>query len=307
MERNESRGGPPQSMERGGSRPTTHAESGISGDAYQRGRQTKSLGDTSIADSTATDTKGVAAKIWQTYGGRHWQRYRSHLTLGLWLKFKDPQVESEYVESIKPTYRFRNPITGIYLAIVIIVIWTTFSSLMMREILAINDYIWKIIFDVCNAVSLCLIILLGCSNSIPCMKKHPEASCYLCTFPFYLLWILWLIAVLIDGDIRREELQNSVLSVFSAIQFKFWSDTAILVILFLLFAIYDQLMNTRLVTPSDGHHTHTHPPLRTHRTYLVFHMHVLSLLLYVASRIFTMYTFTDLGTREIVPTIVLTG
>lgn len=88
-----------------------------------------------------------------------------------------------------------------------------------------------------------------------------------------------------DASIRRDELAHSSLNVFAAIQFKLWTDTTILLILFTLLAIYDLFLNTR--------------------TLWVSWIHILAFILYLISRIQTIFNFSEIQTKKVIPTVAL--
>eukprot|EP01054_Gregarina_sp_Poly1_P008926 Gregarina_sp_Poly_1__8925@NODE_53_length_17536_cov_99_000057_g45_i0_p3_GENE_NODE_53_length_17536_cov_99_000057_g45_i0NODE_53_length_17536_cov_99_000057_g45_i0_p3_ORF_typecomplete_len756_score94_71PDEase_I/PF00233_19/8_8e66HD/PF01966_22/1_4e04HD/PF01966_22/0_036DUF1053/PF06327_14/0_098DUF1053/PF06327_14/4_7e037TMRDISM_7TM/PF07695_11/167TMRDISM_7TM/PF07695_11/18_NODE_53_length_17536_cov_99_000057_g45_i063408607 len=240
--------------------------------------------DASVPPSESSNFRGVDQKLWKELGAKSHKKYKEDLMIGWWLAFRNHNLENEYAAYVRESYRFRNTFAGVFVSLIIIVVWALFSALMWNKTLYITRRKWAILYDVLHAIALACSLLLAFGNSYGFIRRHPEGWFYILTFPLYCFWICWVILVLSDSIINRIEVFGG-LDIMTAMQYKFWTDTTLLVILFLLCTLYDQLMNTR--------------------TKFVIWLHSLAAVLYLVSRLLLIFSYVDMYTQEIVPSVVI--
>eukprot|EP01053_Blabericola_migrator_P011231 Blabericola_migrator_1__11230@NODE_65_length_15685_cov_31_404533_g58_i0_p1_GENE_NODE_65_length_15685_cov_31_404533_g58_i0NODE_65_length_15685_cov_31_404533_g58_i0_p1_ORF_typecomplete_len938_score126_04PDEase_I/PF00233_19/9e65HD/PF01966_22/0_036AA_permease/PF00324_21/0_052DUF1053/PF06327_14/0_055DUF1053/PF06327_14/4_9e03Otopetrin/PF03189_13/0_43Otopetrin/PF03189_13/3_9e03_NODE_65_length_15685_cov_31_404533_g58_i01126114074 len=248
-----------------------------------RSETNKSLQDKGLRESESSTT--VSRAMWEEVGTRTSQRYKRDLYRKLWLDFRDPELENAYGAHVRATFKARNAFAGAWTGFMVLILWISFSVLMHTGVLYLPRTGLAWVYDATNAVSLCCCLLLLVSRCFRSLRREGEIWFYCLSFAVFTMWMVWIGVVLAVSKHNGDN--NSLSRILSRLQFKFWTDTAALIVLFMICTLYDQLMATR--------------------TKFVLWLHVTAAALYALSRALTIPTFGQFGDLKIRATIIIIG
>eukprot|EP01053_Blabericola_migrator_P011236 Blabericola_migrator_1__11235@NODE_65_length_15685_cov_31_404533_g58_i0_p2_GENE_NODE_65_length_15685_cov_31_404533_g58_i0NODE_65_length_15685_cov_31_404533_g58_i0_p2_ORF_typecomplete_len922_score147_15PDEase_I/PF00233_19/1_2e66HD/PF01966_22/0_066RNA_pol_3_Rpc31/PF11705_8/9e02RNA_pol_3_Rpc31/PF11705_8/0_05_NODE_65_length_15685_cov_31_404533_g58_i0800110766 len=234
----------------------------------------------------ASDASSASHGMWREIGTKSGARYKKDLYRGWWLSFRDSDLEKAFGVHLLESYRIRSALAAFWTAILVLLVWTLFSILMHKGTLWIADKFLINSYDVLNSIGFFCALLLYLGRYSKWARRHGEAWFLGMAFVIYTCWLTWNLMVLVHGYINNAKVIALIgINIMVGIQFKFWTDSASLIMLFLLCTLYDQLMKTR--------------------TKYTLWLHVLAVCIYVVVKIMIVPVAVDPMTGGLQPSVII--